>query len=292
MQVAFGDWQSKRLVDITKDLIAKRHQQLGEMRGEAYANNAMTCLRSVWNFAAAHYEDDSGKSLLPDNPVGRLTQTRAWYKITRRSRIIKSHQLPDWFAAVQTLRQEPPGTSAANVGDYLVLLLLTGLRREEGASLTWDQVDLTDRTLVIPVAKNRERHVLPLSDFLYELLAARAAQHADSVYVFPGGGKTGHLAEPRPQMAKVIKASGIEFTLHDLRRTFTTVAESLDIPAYALKRLLNHKMTSDVTAGYIVTDVERLRKPMQKITDFILSAAGIRPASVTSFNPAMREQAE
>lgn len=29
-------------------------------------------------------------------------------------------------------------------------------------------------------------------------------------------------------------------------------------------------MHNDVTAGYIVTDVERLRKPMQKITDYIL----------------------
>jgi len=28
---------------------------------------------------------------------------------------------------------------------------------------------------------------------------------------------------------------------------------------------------SDVTAGYIITDVERLRKPMQQITDYILS---------------------
>ena len=58
--------------------------------------------------------------------------------------------------------------------------------------------------------------------------------------------------------------------LHDLRRTFITAAESLDISAYALKRLLNHKMSNDVTAGYIINDVERLRKPMQLITDHLL----------------------
>jgi integrase len=71
-------------------------------------------------------------------------------------------------------------------------------------------------------------------------------------------------------------ATGITFTLHDLRRTFITVAESLDIPAYALKRLLNHKMSNDVTAGYIITDVERLRIPMQRITDFMLRSAKLR----------------
>lgn len=47
------------------------------------------------------------------------------------------------------------------------------------------------------------------------------------------------------------------FIVHDLRRTFATTVENLDLPAYALKRLLNHKMTHDVTAGYIMRDVER-----------------------------------
>lgn len=76
-------------------------------------------------------------------------------------------------------------------------------------------------------------------------------------------------------MAHVIKNSGVHFTVHDLRRTFITIAESLDIPAYALKRLMNHKMSNDVTAGYIIVDVERLRKPMQLITDYILKCTGI-----------------
>jgi len=81
--------------------------------------------------------------------------------------------------------------------------------------------------------------------------------------------------ESRKQIDKVVASSGIHFTVHDLRRTFITIAESLDIPAYALKRLLNHKMHNDVTAGYIVSDVERLRKPMQKITDFMLKRMGV-----------------
>jgi len=60
--------------------------------------------------------------------------------------------------------------------------------------------------------------------------------------------------------------------LHDLRRTFASIADSLDISAYVLKRLLKHKISgSDVTASYIINDVERLRKPMQQITDYILS---------------------
>ena len=61
-----------------------------------------------------------------------------------------------------------------------------------------------------------------------------------------------------------------------MRRTFGTIAESLDIPYAALKALLNHKTTSaDITLRhYLVLNVERLREPMQKITDYILKAAG------------------
>ena len=61
--------------------------------------------------------------------------------------------------------------------------------------------------------------------------------------------------------------------MHDLRRTFITVAESLDIPHYALKRLLNHRADSDVTGGYIVINAERLRDPVERIAARILELA-------------------
>jgi integrase len=64
------------------------------------------------------------------------------------------------------------------------------------------------------------------------------------------------------------ETSDIKFSFHDLRRTFITVAESLDISSYAIKRLVNHKSGSDVTEGYIIANHDRLREPMQRITDF------------------------
>jgi len=71
----------------------------------------------------------------------------------------------------------------------------------------------------------------------------------------------------------VVKArtiSGIYFSIHDLRRTFITIAESLSIREYTLKRLMNHKNARDVTAGYIIKEIESLRQPMEKISNFIL----------------------
>lgn len=79
LRKAFSNWGSKSLVSITKDKIAKHHEKLGNEHGEAYANLAMRVLRALFNFAAGQYEDSQGKSLITENPVKRLSQTRAWY---------------------------------------------------------------------------------------------------------------------------------------------------------------------------------------------------------------------
>lgn len=267
MNVALVDWQNKPLLSITKDKIAKRHTMLGENNGNSYANLTMRMLRALFNFAIGQYEDAQGNSLIDENPVKRLSQTRAWYRVERRQSYIKSHELAVWHQELMKLQNE-------TLRDYLLLILFTGLRRQEAAKLKWDNIDFKAKSLKIIETKNNHPHTLPLSGFLYDLFDKRR-QNSTSEYIFPGVGKEGYIIEPRKQMAKVIEASGIQFTIHDLRRTFITIAESLDISAYSVKRLVNHKMNNDVTAGYIVTDVERLRKPMQQITDYLLSVMKI-----------------
>jgi nicotinamide mononucleotide (NMN) deamidase PncC len=45
-------------------------------------------------------------------------------------------------------------------------------------------------------------------------------------------------------------------------------------------------MNNDITAGYIIMDAERLRAPMQKITDHLLKRMGVIPsAEVIEFMP-------
>lgn len=193
-----GDWQHRPLHHVTKDMVAKRHTELGRNSGEAYANLTMRFLRSVFNFAMAHYEDGFGRPLLTENPVARLTQTRAWYRAERRLTVIKVHELEAWYRSVDRLKHGRPAdrptdrtSSADTVADYLLTLLLTGLRRQEAARLTWDHVDLKDRTLTIPDPKNRVPHTLPLSDYLVDLLNQRKAV-ANSAFVFPGDGRQGY----------------------------------------------------------------------------------------------------
>ncbi len=266
MNEVYPDWLDKAFVRITPDMIVKRHAEYGQQHSAARANLAMRYLRAIFNFAMVEYTDAEGRSLLEQNPVRKLSLTKGWYRIEQRRHLIRPHELGAWFRAVRDIDNPV-------LRDYLTLLVLTGLRRQEAATLTWTEVDLIGKTLTIPDPKNRQPHTLPLSDFLYAMLQAAHARRINE-YVFPGNGASGHLVEPRKQIAKVVAACGIPFTPHDLRRTFATVAESLDIPAYAVKALLNHKQAGDVTQGYLQISPERLRRPMQTITDYLLGTMG------------------
>ena len=262
-----SDWLDKPLLVISRDMIEKRHKVIGE-KSPSRANTVMRILRAIFEYAHGKYEDDNGAPIILHNPVKRLSHVKAWNKETRRNTYINARDLPIWYQIVASTPEWLDSNSSELIRDYLLLILFTGLRRREAAQLRWDWINFDEKVLTIPETKNGHPHTLPLTDFLLDLLQKRHTN--DSEYVFPGNGKSGHFEEPKKPIAKIREKSGVNFTLHDLRRTFITIAESLDIRDYTLKRLLNHRSGGDVTDGYIMTDVERLRQPMANITIRIL----------------------
>lgn len=268
-------WRARPLASITPEMVARRHAELASRSG-AQANYAMRLLSAVWNFSKRRFRSAGGAAM---NPVEILRETKAWVRVERRSTRIQAHELERWFRAVHALATPATKDLADVVRVYLQVLILSGHRPGELARLKVADVDLKAKIFTVRATKNRTDHTLPMSDYLHKLLEAWL-DNVEGEWVFPSEyGSSGHLVEPKKLVQKVREASGVGFTPADLRRTFISIAESLDIPAYALKRLLNHKMSNDVTAGYIVTDVERLRAPMQKVTDFVLRAAGLRPGA-------------
>ena len=270
MNNKLDDWLDQPVNNITRDMVIERYRKIGS-KTKSRANATMRYLRALLNYAAARYRTSDGKKMLDDNPVDVISQTRSWYRNERRKTVIKPYQLKAWLKAVMALKEDEVNKERATASDYLMLVLLTGLRRSEAEGLLWDQVDLNDQTLTVIDTKNHKDHTLPMSDYLFDMLRQRKKE-AVNEYVFAARGGVGHICEPRKAMLKVMDESGINFCIHDLRRTFATIADSLDIPGYAVKALLNHKDVNDITAGYIIIDVDRLRSPMQKITDFVIGA--------------------
>ena len=280
-KASFEDWKDRPVADITRNMIEQRHKR-DSLRSKARANFAMRLLKALLNFAAAKYETTDGDALLSDNPVKRLNATQSWNRIERRRNLIRLHQMPAWFDALDYLRTLKGMAPVA--ADYFEFLILTGCRRTEAIILTWDNVDLPGKLFRLPDTKNREMHELPLSDRLVEMLTRMKSEAAAGQPLLFSNAEVAMKHEGH-WLKKMVEKSKIKFSPHDLRRTFATVAEGLDVPTYALKRLMNHLTGADVTAGYVQIDVERLRVPMQKITDTILTAAGRRgtPAKVIEF---------
>ena len=274
----FGDWDGKQLRDITPVMVLKRFNSISESGGEAVANLAARVFRSMWNFNRAATAKADGTYVLPECPVRRISETRSWNKATRRQTYLSPDLLPAWFAAVRGLSSTRHPDHAAAFQDYALLTLYTGLRRNEGLSLAWSHVNMNAKTFTIPETKNGRPLVLPMSDQVHAIFKRRKDLDPKG-FVFAGEGKGGRMVDPRKFHEKVKTISGIDFTLHDLRRTLITVAEGLDLSAYALKRLLNH-VDQDVTQGYIIADPQRLRSPVQRIADELdrLSVAKADPA--------------
>ncbi|MHB8563965.1 MAG: tyrosine-type recombinase/integrase [Acidiferrobacteraceae bacterium] len=260
------DWLTRPIPKITRNMVERRHRELGS-KAPAAANKWARYLRALLNFAIGKYTDTEGQPLLTDNPVKVLSSTRAWYRVERRQSVIQPHQIAAWWDAVTRLRN-------TTHSDYFLTLMLTGLRKEEARGLAWQDVDFAARTLTVRGTKNHSSHTLPMGTYLAAMLSTR--ERLGPLVFMSTHGQIGNL---RYSLEGIARTSGVKFMAHDLRRTFATIAESLDIPAYALKALLNHKGGSDVTGGYLVITTERLRGPMAKIEDYVLKAAGVKTSA-------------
>ena len=238
--------------------------------GEVAANKAMITLRTLWNWQAERVDD------FPASPVRRLR--RQWYPVARRERHVSADELPTFYRAVRDLAN--PVAS-----DYILLLLFTGLRRNEAATLTWADIDFRERVIRLPAARTKggRRLDLPMSDFVHGLLVTRR-RAGDAKYVFPANSRSGHIEEPKFAFGQVAAACGITVSSHDLRRTFITVAEATEISPLALKALVNHSVGRDVTAGYVQIGTERLRQAAQRVTDHMFELCGVeQPEGVEKF---------
>jgi integrase len=169
------DWLDIPISTITKDMVEERHRSI---KGGAMANSTMRTLRALLAYAEVKYTDADGNPILKHNPVKRLSEVRAWHRDKRRTSVLRLHQLRAWFSAVMQLDN-------ATMRDFLITLLLTGMRRCEAISLKWDQVDLEYGVINLKDTKNGDDFVLPLSDFVWDLLKIRRFG-SKSEYVFPG----------------------------------------------------------------------------------------------------------
>lgn len=138
-------------------------------------------------------------------------------------------------------------TTAANTsypfGPIISLLVLTGQRRGEIAALRWEWIEETI-TLPASITKNKRQHSFPYGQAVKDVLASLPFKEE---YLFPASrdhvrGKPTTIFNGW-QKAKVEfdKRLGIApWTLHDLRRTFSSNMAALGVAPHITEKLLNH----------------------------------------------------
>jgi integrase len=265
-------WLDRPLRDISREAVEERLRAIAKEvakrrggSGAASANGTMRALRVLYNFAADRAPPSNP---MPPNPV-RLR--KMWLPVAARTRHVSEGELPRFYEGVCKLPSEV-------ARDYLLLILFTGFRRNEAAALRWEEVDFAARVIRLPAARAKagRKLDLPMTDIVHDLLVARRAL-GDAKWVFPANSKSKHIEEPKFPLKMVADATGIQVSVHDLRRTYITVAESTDMSVLALKALVNHSLGKDVTEGYIQMTAERLRAPAQRVADRLKTLIGIVP---------------
>jgi len=247
----FSDWLNKPINEITREMVkAKRNSFTGGR------DNKMRVLRLLMTYAYKTLK------AIDENPVDILTEGKLWARPTRKARMIPSDNLKDWYQSVLSLDNEK-----AKV--YLLLLLHTGLRDQDVRYLEWKDIDFNNDSFIARDTKNHTDFTAYIAPQIKPYLRNLKAITGNSSFVFPGDTKDGVMGIPRKPITQVAKQSGIEFSSHDLKRTFLTIGEATMIPFSLLKALANHKTDNDVTGGYINPETKTLKAATFQIADYI-----------------------
>jgi integrase len=219
IKYAFRDHLKTPAADLTRGTVVR------VLDGIAKDGKAAMARRTA-GYAGACYAWAVKRGSLASNPFLALPLA----PIATRDRVLTDDELRAIW-----LSTDGPGPYNAIVR----MLLLTGQRREEVGSMTWDEIspDLATWTIPASRAKNGAAHLVPLS--LQAQAVIRAAQRLGDTLVFPG--LRGAYASFSAAKLGLDLASGVrDWRLHDLRRTLATGLQRLGIRLEVTEAVLNH----------------------------------------------------
>jgi len=297
------DWGSLRVKELTGNQILKKFDEIA-FRARTAAEQtfrwANVAVKHAIEIEAGNAQTQQRQPSLSYNPfsilkVQKKFRTRSELEDSYRAKGVRNPlSQKDTLGRFLTALHDKRNFNRLGC-DYLLLTILLGARKEETASLCWREsltneeakttsyVDLENRVIRFYDTKNRNDHELPVCDAVRLILEDRReivintkTRPDKQKWVFPARSprsKVGHYSDSKSLRENLCLDSGIvKLGMHDLRRTFGRVAEELT--SYAVvKRLLNHRNTTDPTERYATPDQDRIFEALQRIELHMLMTA-------------------
>jgi len=302
-QNRLSEWAGLRVKDLTGNEILRKFDEIAS-RARTAAEQTFrwinVAVRHAIEIEASNAQTQQRQPSLSYNPfsilkVQKKFRTRSELEDSYRAKGVRNPLSPkDTLGRFLTALYNKRSFNRLGC-DYLLLTVLLGARKEETASLCWREtltseeakttsyVDLSNRTIRFYDTKNRNDHELPICDAVKRILEDRRdiVQETETrperlKWVFPARSKRskiGHYSDSKSLREYLCQEAGIlKLGMHDLRRTFGRVAEEL-VSYAVVKRLLNHRNTTDPTERYAEPDQERIFEALQRIELHMLMTA-------------------
>ena len=247
--------------------VERLHRKIAQ-RAPVLANRTLAVLSKMFALAIKW-------RLRPDNPCKGVERNRE----QARKRYLTSDEL----ARLTKALAEHPDQQTANI---FRLLLLTGARRGEVLSATWDQFDLKEGLWSKPATSTKQNapHQIPLSAPARQLVASLPN---DGEWLFPRGGQRRTNLDHSWRL--ICKAAGIAgLRIHDLRHSYASTLVSAGFSLPVIGALLGHTQPQ-TTHRY----AHLLHDPLRKATDRagkklapILGAPSTKPSGEVKTFPA------
>lgn len=252
---------SIRLVDLTSEVI-ENWSKCEATRRPTRARLTLRLLKAFLSWCLRH---PTYKTIIKDNAAQSKKAREYLGKPKPKNDVLQREQLSAWFSAVKQIQN-------TIISAYLQTLLLIGSRREELATLRWEDIDFQWNSLTIR-DKVEGLRVIPLTPYVSHLLSALPRRNR---WVFSSPtSASGRLADPRIAHNRACEIAGLELTLHGLRRSFASLCEWTETPAGIAAQIQGHKPQGVREQNYIRRPLDLLRMWHTKFESWILEQASI-----------------
>jgi integrase len=261
---------SKRLIDLDSDAV-KAWLECEIPKAPTAATKTFSTLRAFMSWCAQHptYSSVAKLDACKTDIVRRIVPASK----NKPNDSLRRAQLKPWFTTVTKI-------NSPIIPAYLQCLLLTGARRNELASLKWDDVDFKWGSMTIR-DKVEGLRTIPLTPYVSHLISSLPRRNS---FVFSSlTAASGRLENPNKQHNRALDNAALPpITIHGLRRSFATLSEWVEVPAGVVAQIMGHKPSAIAEKHYVQRELDLLALWHNRIETWILNEAGITYVPTTT----------